>query len=181
MSVTLEQVLMLRYRANVVHEPGQVDSAISSSEHLEASVSVLDTLHEALSLDFKSTITKSSSRLRQVESAAAWSNLHHHTALHPDYFIKLLLTMRGEEGVRIANVERNLRVGWGKASELALNLNQLRDDLENNKVDLDADRKALRQPNRRGAEGKFAFNALQWAVLPVLYRPPMRCIGSLIT
>jgi hypothetical protein len=30
----------------------------------------------------------------------------------------------------------------------------------------------------RGRRGKFAFHSIQWALLPVLYRPSLRFIGS---
>jgi hypothetical protein len=107
--------------------------------------------------------------------------------LHADYFIKLLMAMRSEVGVRMANVERNLSVGWGVASfrvPLRHSLAVHSGDSSPGKkkyvvLQLDPDRHVMQlEVAPRGRTGRFAFNSLQWVVLPMLYRPPLRCIGG---
>jgi hypothetical protein len=155
MSVTLEHVLTLRHRGQ--RQP----SATGHPQDLEP-------------------VHGQSPRTVFLRNLAAEKH-HVHFPLHPDYFTKLLDAMRGERGCRLSNVERNLNVGWGVldisigGGDDLIGGNQVSDDMKR-----DAENKWIR-PVNRGEIGKYAFNAFQWALLPTLYRPPMRVLGGNLT
>lgn len=155
MAVTLEQTLCIRYRG--VYPPSK---DISTGVDFIAK-SPMDALHEAIYADrhrpnLERTLTQASNMKATCLSAAPLCH-HLHACIHPDYFIKLLMAMRSESGVRLQNVERNLCCGpWQPSARSSDNANDDR--------------------RRPGASGKFAFNQIQWTVLPMLYRPPLRCI-----
>jgi hypothetical protein len=76
----------------------------------------------------------------------------------------LLATMRSERGVRIACIERNLGLGWG------IHPNTEQEGL------IDENRRVVMPV--RGDVGRYAINALQYTVLPPIYRPPTRLINN---
>ena len=181
MSVTLEQAFCARYRGM---NPPMRD--VITGFDVEGK-SAMDWLHEAMQVNQKistglerassSSAQQPRARFMTAESGTSRSSApdstmlplshHQHACLHPDYFVRLLMAMRGEQGVRLENVERNLNLGrWSYIIKSG----------EPTTVGVDV------PEGRRGAAGKYAFNSFQWTVLPMLYRPPMRCIqGGLMT
>ena len=166
MSVTLEQVLALRYRGSTpTNGRGEVSESTGIDPKLASSLEQLH-LSTARSLRERASVISTGS-FEGVSPATAIP------VLHADYFVKLLMAMRSEAGVRLANVERNLYVGWGQFRPIL--------EEEEESKGHDEHHHAIPLIPRRGAAGRFAFNSLQWAVLPMLYRPPMRCIGGSLT
>jgi hypothetical protein len=83
--------------------------------------------------------------------------------MHSDHFVPLLNAMRSDVGVRLGNVDRNL-FSMTEAGESTMITVQRGD--------------GVIYCQREKRRGKFAFGSLQWAMLPVLYRPNLRYIGS---
>lgn len=174
-AVTLEQVMALRYRGS---PPVGSDAASSTTDPARFSTTYdYRVLAGAESIEERRRRTSHAS----VASSASLPSLNTRISnvngaplpvLHHDFFVRLLTAMRSEVGVRLANVERNLELGWGatgyRKKALALPVIIGEDEWHH----------AVVEVPRRGSTGKFAFNSLQWVVLPMLYRPPMRCIGG---
>ncbi|KAK9721643.1 hypothetical protein K7432_003237 [Basidiobolus ranarum] len=113
-----------------------------------------------------------------LEQAKILKNRHH---LSEESYDKILKAMREECGVRIANIERNLKLGLWKVEDRPI------DEIEENpseiiKLTLQTIPNSLvtneySDPNR-GEVGKYAFNFWQLYFFPEEYRPVSRVIGN---
>lgn len=107
--------------------------------------------------------------------------------IHQDHFFNLLAAMRGSQGVRLANIERNLSIGWGSYVDELMKLKNYPNPPFQNipfYIYQDSIEKKSEEVTKcklqflRGKEGKFAFTLIQRSVLPSLFKPPIRSING---
>ena len=201
LSVTLESALILRSNKR----SGLKSVAIEAGLIVESSVGRTRSMAASRTESFTAVSLDRGQKLpRFMEN------------IHTDYFTRFVQILRSEQGARLANVERNLGLGWGSlvdrdfAASSGYHLSDIHPSIdiadplspirENNKEkdyfsfheepplaviphyffdgQLVDEEKKRRVRAFRGGEGKFAFNQLQWTMLPPAYRPPLRCTNG---
>ncbi|ORX88442.1 hypothetical protein K493DRAFT_78569 [Basidiobolus meristosporus CBS 931.73] len=106
-----------------------------------------------------------------LEQARILKKMHH---LSDQYYDKILKAMREECGVRIANIERNLKLGLWEDNE---DHSSTSTRLTLQAMPSLSTTSEFSDP-RRGEKGKYAFNFWQLYFFPEEYRPASRVIGN---